>query len=180
MYKTYQNDIIENYWTHNYQQNNIYVEPQKVVEWKNEVILLEIKEEKQESNNEKEVKVEKTKDPNEEVREKMQNILKQIDYKYWEDIRLKQESYIWAFCSWDCIDWVVNIEFWENIWWYDFTVKAHQADRANAIIRAIPGYFDKLEINFICKWQTISSCTFTEYQMNSSVPKGCTYYWYKE
>ncbi len=128
----------------------------------------------------KETNIEKRKDPNDEVREKMQNILKQIDYQYWEDIWLKQPSYIWAFCSWDCINWIVNIEFWENIGWRDFTVKAHQADWANAIIRDIPWFFSQIQINFICKWHTISSCTFTEYQMNSYAPKGCTYFWYKD
>lgn len=120
------------------------------------------------------------KDTADEAREKMQDILKQIDYKYGEDIRLKQDSYIWASCSWDCIDWIVNINFSENIGRYDFTVKAHAADWSNAIIKAIPGFFDKLQINFICKWQTICSCTFTEYQTNSFAPKWCTYYWFKE
>lgn len=114
------------------------------------------------------------------ARQKMKNILKQIDYKYWEDIRLKQPSYIWASCSWDCINWIVNINFSDNIWRYDWTVKAHASDWSNSIIRAIPGFFEKIQINFICKWQTICSCTFTEYQMNSYAPKGCTYYWYKD
>lgn len=159
IYKSYQKSIIENNRTYNYQQNNTYVEPQKVDEQKNE----------------EEVKVEKPKDPNEETREKMKSILSEIDRQYWNI-----DSYIWASCVWDCINWIINIKFSENIWRYDFTVKAHQADWSNKIIREIPGAFEKIQIDFICKWKTISSCVFTEYQINTYTPKGCTYYWYSD
>jgi hypothetical protein len=61
----------------------MYVEPQKVEEQKNEVTLPEIKEEvKQELKNEKEVAIEKPKDPKEEIREKMKGILSEIDRQY--------------------------------------------------------------------------------------------------
>ena len=175
-YKSYQKSIIENNRTYNYQQNNMYVEPQKVEEQKNEVTLPEIKEEvKQELKNEKEVEVKKPKDPKEEIREKMKVILSEIDRQYWNI-----DSYVWAKCYWDCINWIIKIKFSENIWWYDFTVKAHQADWSNKIIREIPGAFEKIQIDFICKWKTISSCVFTEYQINTYTPKGCTYYWYSD
>jgi hypothetical protein len=180
IYKIHQKNINENNRTYNYQKIYTYVESQKQVEWKNEVTLPVIKEEKQESKNEKEVKVEKPKDPNEEVREKMQNILKQIDYKYWEDVRHKVDSYIWASCSWDCIDWIVNIKFSDNLWWDSRVVESAAAIWSNNIIGLIPGYFDKIWINYIYKWQTVCNCIFTEYQMNAYTPKGCTYYWYKE
>ena len=55
-----------------------------------------------------------------EAREKMQNILKEIDSQY-----SNISSYVWASCLGDCTNWIVNIEFSENIWWWDFTVKAH-------------------------------------------------------
>jgi hypothetical protein len=121
------------------------------------------------------VAIEKPKDPKEEIREKMKGILSEIDRQYWNI-----DSYVWARCYWDCINWIIKIKFSENIWWYDFTVKAHQADWSNKIIREIPWVFEKIQIDFICWRQTISSCVFTEYQMNSYAPKGCTYYWYKD
>ena len=159
IYKSYQKYINEDNRIYNYQQNNIYVEPQKV----------------EEQENKEEVKVEKPKDPNEEIREKMKGILSEIDRQYWNI-----DSYIWASCVWDCTNWIINVKFSENIWRYDFTVKAHQADWSNKIIREIPGAFEKIQIDFICKWKTISSCVFTEYQMNTYTPKGCTYYWYSD
>lgn len=119
--------------------------------------------------------VEEQKDPKDEIREKMQNILKEIDNKYWNI-----DSYVWARCYWDCINWIIKIKFRENIWWYDFTVKAHQADWSNKIIKEIPNTFEKIQIDFIYWNQIVSSCIFTEYQMNSYAPKWCTYYWYKE
>ena len=138
-----------------------------------------VSESKEEIKNE-EIVIEQPKDPDEEVREKMQNILKQIDYQYSEDVRHKVDSYIWASCSWDCINWIVNIKFSKNLWWDNWVVESAAASRSNNIIRSIPGYFDKLQINYICHDQTITSCTFTEYQTNTMIPKWCESYWYKD
>lgn len=123
---------------------------------------------------------EEQKNLEDEIREKMQDILKQIDHQYSEDIQHKVDSYIWASCSWDCIDWIINIKFKKNLWWESWVVESAAAIWNNNIIRAIPGYFDKLQINYICHDQTITSCTFTEYQTTTVVPKGCVSHQYKD
>ena len=114
------------------------------------------------------------KDTEDEAREKMQNIIKETDKEY-----SSVDWYIWTTCLWDCINWVINVNFSKNIWWWDFTVKSHAAMLNNKIIKSIPGFFDKIWISFIYDWQTVCSCIFTEYQ-DTIVPKWCTYYWYKE
>ena len=156
---------------YNQQINNSTSNNQRVEQKKEESIVVpEVKKEAKEQ----------PKDPNDEVREKMQNILKQINYQYSEDVRHKVDSYIWASCSWDCINWIINIKFAKNLWWESRSVESAAAIWNNNIIKSIPGYFDKLQINYICHDQTITSCTFTGYQKNTMVPKWCKSITYKD
>lgn len=151
------------------QRSNTYQQPS------NNNINPAVKDTQNTTEPEQPVIVEQPKNANDEAREKMASILSEINNKYWNEA-----SYIWASCSWDCINWIVNIEFSEDIWWRDFTVKAHAAMWSNKIIETIPGFFHKIWINFIYNWQTICNCIFAEYQSNLYAPKWCTYYWYKE
>lgn len=130
-----------------------------------EDIVPEVKEEPQEE----------PKDEKDEIREKVQNVLKQIDNQY-----ANTDWYIWASCLGDCLNWTINVDFSKDIWWYDFTVRAHAAMLSNKIIRAVPNYFDQIWVSFNYSWQTVCSCIFTEYQQNTMAPKWCTYFWYNK
>lgn len=118
---------------------------------------------------------EEPKDEKEEVREKVQNVLKQIDNQY-----ASTDWYIWASCLGDCINWIINVDFSKDIGWYDFTVRAHAAMLSNKIIQAVPNYFDQIWVSFNYNWQTVCSCIFKEYQRNTMAPKWCTWFWYNK
>lgn len=177
------------FWLHDYKLSNqaqqtnpvkvVYQQPSNnnIKSYNNDSIAINTQESREVV---KPTKVEQPKDPNDEVREKMQNILKQINYQYSEDVRHKVDSYIWASCSWDCINWIINIKFAKNLWWESRSVESAAAIWNNNIIKSIPGYFDKLQINYICHDQTITSCTFTGYQKNTMVPKWCKSITYKD
>lgn len=153
IYKNYQKSINENNRTYNYQQNDTYVEPQKVDEQSNEVTLPEIKEEEV-----KAVVVENIdKEENKlSVKEQVTNIINEA-VDWINDALKRNNNFGWASCSWDCAKRIIDINFnidtylWDSwVNWIDSTMRTY----ATIIYDKLKEVKDiSVTINLIYWWQ---------------------------
>lgn len=142
LYKNYQKNVIENNSTYNYQQNNTY-----------DTILPE---DKQDFNI----------DASGRIRSMVQWTVDWINKTYKEDYFQKNENFSWAYCVWDCANWIINIDWTAYPYAYNYDDIVAWMASSKAVNLSFWMWNKPVVINLNIDWRLFVSCSWANTVIN--------------